>query len=302
MKRRMIMLERRTAGLLAALIVTVIGIVWTGCGSAASEDAPPGMMLWSEITAKQVPESQELLRRGSIVYGTRCTTCHGSMGDGQGPGSLFLKTPPRDFTKLKFKLTTNEFFPFDLDLFRSITAGFPVYGMPSFRYLPEEDRWALVYFIKKLGRDGWIEDYRETEGKNFDPEEAQAIVFDLMDPGEPIVVGSEPPVEEPSLARGKELYDESCLKCHGESGRGDGPSASEQEDNWGRPIEPRDFSEASVFRKGGWRLVDTVRLTQTGVGGTGMPAHTDFTEAENWDLARYVHQLRDRARRENATQ
>src|SRR3990172_5633112 len=42
----------------------------------------------------------------------------------------------------------------------------------------------------------------------------------------------EVPVELPSLARGREVYQASCASCHGSSGRGDGPAAG------GRPPAP----------------------------------------------------------------
>lgn len=289
--------KKWVAGLLSVPVLTVMGIASAGCGTAPSEDAPPGMMLWEVVTATKVPASAELLRRGRLVYGVRCVTCHGLAGDGKGPGSIFLKTPPRDFTQLTFKLRTTQYFPSDLDLFRSITVGFPTYGMPRFDYLPEEDRWALVYYVKKLAEDGWIKRRRNTMGEDFDPKEARTIASELMNPGDPVVLGSEPASDDASLARGKALYTESCLKCHGEAGRGDGPSAATLEDNWGRRIEPRDFTEARVFRKGGWRPVDTVRLIRLGIGGTPMPSHPDLKESEAWDLARYVLQLRNEALR-----
>ncbi len=290
--------KRRIAGFVVVTVLTVMGIASVGCKFTTSEDAPPGMMLWETVTAEYAPASAELLRRGHLVYNVRCATCHGVKGEGNGPASNFLKTPPRDFTQLKFKLRSTDYFPSGLDLFRSITVGFPAYGMPRFDYLPEEDRWALVHYVKKLAEDGWIERFRIKEGEDFDPEEATEIAAELMTPGDLVAMGTEIAADEGSLARGKELYAESCLKCHGESGRGDGPSAANLEDSWGHPTDPRDFGEARVFRKGGWRPVDTVRMTRLGIGGTPMPAHPDMKEDEAWDLTRYVHELRNEALRE----
>lgn len=286
---------RKLVGFSAVSSVVLMGIVFSGCGSVTSEDTPPGMILWETVRAERVAASPELLDRGRILYGVRCVTCHGLVGDGQGPASIFLKTSPRDFTQLTFKFHTTEDFPTDMDLFRSISTGFPIYGMPSFHYLPEKDRWALVYYIKQLAREGFIKHRQETAGQDFNANEAGEIASEWMEPGELIVVGREPASDAGSLARGEALYAESCLDCHGTSGRGDGPSAATLEDNWGHPIEPRDFGEARVFRKAGWRPVDTVRVIRTGIGGTGMPAHPLLKESEAWDLARYVIHLREKA-------
>ncbi|MDA2933040.1 c-type cytochrome [Acidobacteria bacterium AH-259-D05] len=290
--------KRWLASLATLFILALIGITSAGCESVTSVDDPPGMILWATVSAETVPASSELLDGGRILYGVRCVTCHGLVGNGQGPASIFLKTPPRDFTQLTFKFRSTEDFPTDLDLFRSISTGFPTYGMPSFHYLPEKDRWALVYYLKNLARDGWIKRRQETKGEDFDANEASTIASELMDPGNPVLLGSEAASDAASLTRGEALYAESCLDCHGESGRGDGPSAATQEDNWGRPIEPRDFGEARVFRKAGWRPVDTVRVIKTGIGGTGMPAHPLLKESEVWDLARYVLHLREEALRD----
>lgn len=280
------------AWLAGAAGAAAIALALTGCGPDAAADAsPPGMVLWPAVTSEATPETPESMHQARIAFGAHCVTCHGQAGDGKGPASLYLKTPPRDFTKLIFKIRSTEFFPSDLDIFRSITAGFPAYGMPSFRHLPEHERWALVHYVKKLGREGWIENLRRETGEEFDLEESKEIVAELMETGKLFAASIEPAPDADSPARGKALYDESCSKCHGETGRGDGPSAPTMEDNWGRPLDARDFSEAPIFRKGGWRLVDTVRFIQVGVGGTPMPSHPALSEGQVWDLAHYVHEL-----------
>ena len=49
--------------------------------------------------------------------------------------------------------------------------------------------------------------------------------FEKERPGKPINVPTAPPITKESVAEGKRLYSEvGCVACHGEGGRGDGPS------------------------------------------------------------------------------
>ncbi len=285
----------RVAALTVVLATTP---AYAGDPSDIWRDAPPGMTLWETATGRETgASSDELLARGRQLYGIRCAICHGMSGSGNGPASLFMETPPRDFTRLTFKFRkSSQSFPSDLDLFRSITAGFPAYGMPSFRYLSDDDRWSLVYYVKMLARDGWIKAFRKQEGSDFDPDEAEEIVAERMKPGKPVTVGREPPAGSDSLARGKALYEQSCLSCHGQMGRADGPSAPEMKDDWGLPIKSHDFTLGRAFRKAGWRHEDLVRVLVTGLPGTPMPSYVELLADPNdlsefWALARYVEQL-----------
>jgi mono/diheme cytochrome c family protein len=94
--------------------------------------------------------------KGKQVYSLYCQTCHGEKGDGQGPAGKALNPPPRDFTKAEFK-----FGAADADLFNVIsngaaaqkgsdgTTGSPLMA-PWGNVIPEQDRWALVKYIRTL--------------------------------------------------------------------------------------------------------------------------------------------------------
>src|SRR5205823_2627419 len=73
---------------------------------------------------------------------------------------------------------------------------------------------------------------------------------------EPAIPLSPPPRATPELlARGKALYAQAkCAECHGEGGRGDGPSAEALQDDFQRPIRPTDFTRGQL--KGGGSVSD----------------------------------------------
>jgi len=104
-----------------------------------------------------------------------------------------------------------------------------------------------------------------------------------------------PPADDASVARGRELYAAAgCAACHGERGRGDGPSAATLRDADGLPIRAADLRYPARF-KGGAEPVDLYRTLMSGLDGTPMPSYAtalgDDPRAP-WDLVAYVRSLR----------
>src|SRR3990172_452409 len=182
-----------------------------------------------------------------------------------------LDPKPRDFTRGLYKIRTTPSGnpPTDQDLFRVITEGIPGTSMPAWTVIPEKDRWNLVAYLKIFAPDKFKEPPR---------------VADL--PKE--VVSS-----KESIARGKEMFEAiECNKCHGNGGRGDGPSAPELKDDWGNPIRPATLTKSWTFRGGASTREIATRLA-TGLMGTPMPSFADAVEdpEDIWHLANYVRSL-----------
>ncbi|MGH9756334.1 MAG: c-type cytochrome, partial [Candidatus Acidiferrales bacterium] len=93
-----------------------------------------------------------------------------------------------------------------------------------------------------------------------------------------------------SVARGKLVYAQmKCSECHGDDGKGDGPSASTLRDNWGDPILPRNFTLGGSAMKSGPTPQDIYKAFSTGLDGTPMPSYADFLNPDQrWDLVHYV--------------
>lgn len=210
---------------------------------------------------------------GKTLYKQQCVICHGAEGKGDGPAAAFLYPKPRDFTRGIFKIRSTPSLPTDEDLFRTISQGIPGTLMPSFEYLSEEERWALVAYVKSFSEEF---------------EEAQSL--------EPITI-PEPPPETPELmALGQALYkDAGCFQCHGARGKGDGPSAGALTDEWGDPIVPYDFTIPGRM-KGGSSVEDIYRTLAVGIGGTPMPAYGDaLSDEQIWAVAYYVRSFEEEA-------
>ena len=219
---------------------------------------------------------------GARIYARYCAGCHGANGDGQGPAAAMLIVKPRDFTKgvFKFGSTPTGTLPTNEDLYRIITRGIYRTSMPEWSLLTERERVAVIQYIK-----------------GFSPEWAK------RGSGQPIFIPAPPATlgSPESIARGREVYQNlGCRACHGEHGRGDGPSAATlQPDIWGNKQKPFDFTSGRL--KSGPNPQDVYRTFMVGVGGTAMPAFGDtfnapdgetFKEGDAWHLVSYVLSLR----------
>jgi cbb3-type cytochrome c oxidase subunit III len=211
---------------------------------------------------------------GEKTYLTHCAQCHGEKGDGQGPAAAHLRPQPRDFTSGKFKIrsTPSGQLPTDADLRRVIRQGMPYTSMPAWTSLTDAEVDGVIQHVK-----------------GFSP--------DFQDPSlapKPIDLPKPPPWSKESAAKGKEVYASlGCARCHGETGKGEGPSAPTLKDDEGRPIRPADLTHRWTFR-GGPRREDIFRTFSTGLNGTPMPSFYDsLDEKGRWALTDYVYSLGD---------
>jgi cytochrome c oxidase cbb3-type subunit 2 len=214
-------------------------------------------------------DGEALRQRGRAVYARRCAGCHGLEGDGNGPAATFLSPRPRDFTAgvFKFRTTPSGVLPTDDDLFRTVSHGIRWTAMPPWHEVPAGDRLAAIAWIKTFS-ERWKE---------------------AREPA--VALGTPPPASPALVARGRELYAQAkCAECHGETGRGDGPSATQLKDDFGRPIRATDLARGQF--KGGARVTDVFRTMTLGLDGTPMPSFADsMTGEERWAISYHVLSL-----------
>jgi mono/diheme cytochrome c family protein len=85
------------------------------------------------------PKSIEL---GRFVAKANCVPCHGETFKGNGPAAIALNPKPADWTSPRVQDQS------DGELFWRISTGRG--AMPSWKQLPERERWAVLRFIKTL--------------------------------------------------------------------------------------------------------------------------------------------------------
>jgi mono/diheme cytochrome c family protein len=92
-------------GLLAA------ALLMAGCGESTPEaKAPtaPATPAASAVPAKPAVDKAALHEEAEEIFSTRCQTCHGARGAGNGPGSAALDPKPRNFQDPEWQSSVND--------------------------------------------------------------------------------------------------------------------------------------------------------------------------------------------------
>lgn len=229
---------------------------------------------------------------GRQVYALYCAGCHGDTGDGNGPAARFLDPRPRDFRlgRLKFAAVSSGEAPRDEDYLRVIGHGLAGTAMPSFALLTEQERAAVVAYLKGFvadenreepgaapspGKDPWASDVKGgiEEGRKTYHVVAQCwACHPAYEPVDEIKrlhteAGAEAPNLRPNLYAGVA-----------------------KESQWGAPIRAPDFLTDRI--KTGLAPEDLARVVGAGVGGTAMPTWSGVLPPEQvWGIAYYVRSL-----------
>jgi len=258
----------------AALAVAVAAMIFGGL-------VGPRQALAADTPSNPMPKATKaLLARGNAIYFRRCSFCHGLLGDGNGPAAKYLDPRPRDFTlgTYKFRTTQSGELPVDTDLFRTVSRGLPGTGMQSFdgarlkNGLGENDRWAVIAYIKTFAR--------EFADPDLDPIKTGKVVK---------LPAKRPPYSPELVAKGQKVFIKAkCWECHGKSGRGDGQKSFDRKDDWGFPIRIRNVTHPWKI-KGGTEVEDIYMRFSTGISGTPMPSFVKaLNEDERWQLAAFI--------------
>jgi mono/diheme cytochrome c family protein len=123
--------------------VVVVAVIGVGCLAGTAWAQTPWTAPASEKSKKSpVAASPQVVEQGKKVAQVNCVSCHGKSGKGDGAAAMALNPKPADWTSKKIQAES------DGELFWKITTGRG--AMPSWRHLPDKDRWALVQYIRTL--------------------------------------------------------------------------------------------------------------------------------------------------------
>jgi mono/diheme cytochrome c family protein len=208
---------------------------------------------------------------GQQLYAKYCAQCHGDKGDGRGYAAPFLVPAPRDFTSGKYQIrsTPTGALPTDDDIRRAIRNGIPYTAMPAF---PDFS-------------DGQV-DQLVTVLKGFSPKFASGQA------PAPLELAADPGYSEERMEEARKVYQSiGCAGCHGQEGRGDGPSAPTLVDDWGQKVRAADLTRPWTFNGGATRE-DVFRSLSTGLNGTPMAGfQSALTDEQRWLLVDFITSL-----------
>ncbi len=224
------------------------------------------------LNAQGIMGTEDQREAGKAIYDQKCAQCHGYNGDAASVAKEYFRPQPRDFTIgiYKFRTTSNGELPTHDDIKRSIKNGMPYTGMPAWPNFSNNELDNLAYYIKSFYAD--FEEYGTDVNK--------------------VNLPSPPSYNESNLERGRTVFQENqCIDCHGNFGRGDGPSAPTLTDQTDQTIRPADLTKRWTFR-GGASRGDIYRTFMTGLDGSPMPSYDNIAdEGDRWALVDYVYSL-----------
>ena len=140
---------QRWAGALGmlALLASSGLVARVAAAQAAQEDKPWVAPDAAKQVKNPVPTNAESLAAGSQLYHENCAPCHGDTGKGDGDTGKIIKKKPANFTDEKLMSAET-----DGSIFWKMGEGRG--PMPSWKdELSDKERWQLVIFIRKLGKD-----------------------------------------------------------------------------------------------------------------------------------------------------
>ena len=117
------------------------------------------------------PDHAPDLSGAAALYQHNCASCHGATGAGDGPISAGMDPPPIDFTDAERARQRSVF-----ALAQVIEQGLEGTTMVSYAHLPEEQRWALAFYVGQLA---FPEDTSRGEALWRDNAEVRAAIPDL---------------------------------------------------------------------------------------------------------------------------
>jgi len=130
------------APVLGALAISLMAFAYQGKG-----EAKPWVVPAADAQKKNPNKADKAsLDVGRDQWGKYCKSCHGKMGEGDGPKAEELKTELADFTTSKFQSQS------DGALFYKITKGRDEMPSSHKKNIEDDDVWNIINFMRTFGK------------------------------------------------------------------------------------------------------------------------------------------------------
>ena len=101
----------------------------------------PGVKISDIITP-----NDKLIKMGETAFKSSCASCHGEKGKGDGVAGTMLTPKPRNFHEKTGWKNGREI----AGMFKTLQEGIAGSGMSAYEFLPVEERFAIIYFIRSF--------------------------------------------------------------------------------------------------------------------------------------------------------
>jgi mono/diheme cytochrome c family protein len=130
--------------ILSASLVLALTVVLLSFFSIQQQPAGKAWDIPAKYKVMKNPSVGKNVEIGKSLWAKHCKSCHGNTGIGDGPKAKMLKTFPGDYSSAKFQSQSDGVIYYQTVIGRD--------EMPNFekKLLTEEDRWAMVNFIRTL--------------------------------------------------------------------------------------------------------------------------------------------------------
>ncbi|HEV7498397.1 MAG TPA: cytochrome c, partial [Vicinamibacteria bacterium] len=97
---------------------------------------------------RTVPTETPSLDHARALYTESCLPCHGAKGDARTPQGALLDPPPASFRDPSRLAALSPY-----RVYNTLTFGVPGTAMASFESLSPEDRWAIAFYVLRVGHE-----------------------------------------------------------------------------------------------------------------------------------------------------
>ncbi len=90
--------------------------------------------------------TKEMIELGKEEFDKVCSACHGTGGNGDGPGGAALNPKPRDFHQKDGWTNGRDI----VNMFKTVQTGVPGTGMVAYEYLSPQVKIGLIHYIRSM--------------------------------------------------------------------------------------------------------------------------------------------------------